>query len=189
VQLRGKSLLVVVPHYAFGDEEFEETRKAIEGAGGAVRVASTTKDPVTGMKGLRVKPDMIIDEANAADYVAVVFVGGTGASQFWHDAKAHELARATVAQGKIAGATSYAAPTLAYAGLMKGRTVTSVLQVAEKLRGKGAKYAGTPVERDGNIITGRDAASARQFAEALVEALRSLEVEEPRAPLREAASA
>jgi len=171
-QPKAKSVLMVVAHYNFRDEEYTAAREKLEAAGAQVTVASTIKEAV-GMHGLKLPVDVLIDEVNPADYDAVVFIGGTGASQYWHDVKAHELARAAAERGKLVAASSHAPVTLAVAGLLKGKKATGHITVFEKLTVGGADYTGSKVERDGNIVTASGANAAREFGETLAQAIRA----------------
>ncbi|RMF62881.1 MAG: DJ-1 family protein, partial [Calditrichaeota bacterium] len=104
-------------------------------------------------------------------YDAVVFIGGTGASQYWHDVKAHEIARAAMRDGKVVAASSHAPVTLAVAGLLQKKRVTGHVAIYEKLTVHGAEYTGRKLEVDGNLITSSGANAAKEFAEALGKAV------------------
>jgi protease I len=166
-----KSVLMVLAHHNFRDEEYKVARKKLEDIGAKITIASTVKNGASGNQGMRLNPDLLIDEVEPNQYDAVVFIGGTGASQYWHDLKAHEIARVAANNGKVVGATSHAPVILALAGLLKGKKVTSHISVFEKLMVHGAKYTGKKLEQDGNIITGSGPNAAKEFAEALAKSL------------------
>ena len=84
------------------------------------------------------KPDIKITEAKAADYDAIVFVGGGGAKEFWNDPVSHALARDFHAKGKPTSAICIAPVTLANAGLLKGKAATSWPDVVSKVKAQGA---------------------------------------------------
>ncbi|MFQ5601929.1 MAG: DJ-1/PfpI family protein [bacterium] len=166
-----KSVLMIVAHNNFRDEEYTAAREKLEKNGTKITVASTTTNGARSTQGMQINPDVLLDAVNADDYDAVVFVGGSGASQYWHDAKAHEIACHAASHGKVVAASSHAAVTLAVAGLLKDKTVTGHVAVYEKLTVQGANYSGKKLEIDGNIITSSGANAAREFAEALVNSL------------------
>lgn len=167
-----KSVLMVIAHNNFRDEEYLSTRKKLEEAGASITVASTVTKDAYGSQGMVVQPDLLIDDANPDDYDAVVFIGGTGASQYWHDVKAHELATSLQQKDKLVAASSHAPVTLAVAGLLKDKTVTGHVAIFEKLKVHGARYTGKKLETDGNIITSSGANAAREFAEAVSKAVK-----------------
>ena len=123
------------------------------------------------MLGARVKPQVLLSDVSAEDFDAVVFVGGSGASVYFDDPTAHALARAAADGRKVLAAICIAPSTLANAGLLAGKRATCWSSEAANLKAKGAHYTGSPVERDGLIITGQGPQAARQFASALVDAL------------------
>ncbi|MHC4617653.1 MAG: DJ-1/PfpI family protein [Planctomycetota bacterium] len=102
---------------------------------------------------------------------AIVFIGGPGASEYFNNPVAHNIAREAAAKGKILAAICIAPRILANAGVLAGVRATSFLTEREMLELADVKYTGAPVERDGPIITGRDPAAARLFATAIAEAL------------------
>lgn len=166
-----KTVLIVLAHNNFRDEEYKAVREKLEKTGAKITVTSTIKNGAMGTMGLKLNPDLLIDEVNPDEYDAVVFIGGSGASQYWHDVKAHDIAKAAAAKNKVIGAGSHAPVTLAVAGLLNGKNVTGHITVYEKLQVQGAKYTGKKVEMDGNIITCTGANAAKQFAEVLAEAI------------------
>ena len=167
-----KSVLMVLAHNNFRDEEYTAARNALENNGAKITTASTLKVGAAGSQGLKLNPDLLIDDVNPEDYDAVIFIGGTGSSQYWHDVKAHEIAESANKSGKVVAASSHAAVTLAVAGLLKGKRATGHVTVYEKLKVKGAEYTGKKIEVDGNIITSSGANAAKKFAQALTRAIK-----------------
>lgn len=166
----GKNILIVVAHNNFRDEEYKALRAKLEASGARITVTSTVTRDAHGSQGMKINPDLLIDEVDPGQYDAAVFIGGTGASQFWHDVKAHEIARVLHSAGKVVAASSHATATLATAGLLNDKTVTGHVAVYEKLQVAGAHYTGSKLEKDGNIITGSGANSAHEFADAVLQA-------------------
>ena len=124
------------------------------------------------MLGLKVKPDILLQDARMEEYDAVVFVGGMGSTEYWDNPAAHSLARSAYEQGKLTTAICLAPMTLANAGLLKGKKATIWADVAQEFQTKGVVYTGKPVETDGRIITGSGPDAAEAFGKALVEALK-----------------
>lgn len=162
-----KNVLMVLAHNNFRDEEYTSAREALEHKGARVTVASTVTKEATGSQGMKVDPDLLIDDVALNDFDGVIFIGGTGSSQYWHDISAHNIATKLHNRGKLVAATSHAPVTLAVAGLLNGKKATSHVAVYEKLQVAGADYTGSKIEVDGNIITSSGANAAREFAEAI----------------------
>jgi len=167
----GKRIVMIVAHRDFRDEELFAPRTILEEAGGEVIVASSSLEPARGMLGGTVAPDVLVKDIDAADYDAVVFVGGTGAKEYWEDERAHAIARRAVEEGKVLAAICIAPVTLANAGVLRDKSATVWKSEAERLKAKGARYAGRDLEIDGRIITADGPESAEKFGRAIAEAL------------------
>lgn len=170
VSSNGNAILFLLPSSAFREEEYFSARQALEKRGLRVVVASTVKSGAIGSEGNTVTPDLLISEVKPEDYAGVVLIGGHGASQYWHDVKAHEIIRAYEKAGKVIAAIDRAPVTLSVAGVLKNRRVTGHISIFEKLVNSGGNYTGEKIERDGNVLTGEGANAASAFAEALVRA-------------------
>jgi protease I len=169
--LQGKSILMVIAHQDFRDEEYQEPRQIFEARGAKVTVASSSLETAKGALGAEVKPDLLLKDAAVDDYDAIVFVGGPGAQEYWDDPVAHAIAQEAVAQGKVLAAICIAPTTLAKAGVLQGKKATVFSSEAEELKAGGANYTGVSVERDGLIITANGPQAATEFAEEIAKAL------------------
>jgi len=171
VSIAGKKVLFIIASNNFRDEEFFEPKQVIEAKGGIITIASSSLNISGGVRGATVKPDVLLSEAKAADYDAIVFVGGGGSSEYWDNHTAHQLAKESVALGKVVSAICIAPITLANARLLNGKKATVFPSGTERLKAKGAIYTGAGVEVDGGIITANGPQSATKFGEAIVTAL------------------
>lgn len=121
----------------------------------------------------RIDPDLLIDEVDPSTCAGVVFIGGFGASQFWHDAKAHQIVQTLNRDGRLIAAIGRAPVTLGVSGVLKEKKVTGHISIYEKLANYGADYTGSKVERAGNIVTGVGPNAASLFATTVAEILNS----------------
>ena len=174
MKLAGKTVLVVVPHTQFRDEEFFEPAKILTDEGAKVVVASTTVRTCHGMKGGTVEAELAIADAKAEDYAALVICGGTSVPEFfWNDKKLQELATAMAAAGKIVAAICLSTVVLAKAKLLSGReaTVYFLPQAIEELKAGGAKYVKETLLVHNNIILAEGPPDSQRFGQAIRTAL------------------
>lgn len=171
--LTSKKVLMIVASKNFRDEELQKPQALLTQAGAQVTLASSALGTLKGMLGGTAKADLLIKDANVDDYDAVVFVGGSGSSEYWNHSVAHAIAKKAVEQGKVLAAICIAPVTLANAGVLEGKRATVWASEGGKLKAKGATYTGKPVEVDGKIITADGPPSAEAFGNALVKALSS----------------
>ncbi len=175
--LVGKKVLMVVAAENFRDEELFDTGRMLVGAGAHLVVASTVKgEKIKGMLGGKTVADILLKEVKITDYDAIVFVGGSGASQYWDDETAHKLAVDALAARKLIAAICIAPVTLARAGLLKGKKATCWPGTKGELEKAGAIYikadvAVTKLSRGEVIVTASGPKVAGAFGRKLVELL------------------
>lgn len=164
--------MVIAPRN-FRDEELLVPKQLFEAKGWTVRIASKLHagESATGMLGARATIDSDIAQAQAKDYDAVVFVGGTGAATYFNDQTAHMLAWQAYDTGKVVGAICIAPSILANARVLQGKRATGFPSERENIQAKSAGYTGKDVEIAGRVITAKDPNSARKFAEAIAKLL------------------
>jgi protease I len=168
---QGKKILMIIAPTNFRDEELAEPKAVFEQAGATVTVASKGTTLATGMLGATAKVDQDITEVDVAEFDAVVFVGGSGASVYFNDPAAHLLAQNAYNQDKIVAAICIAPSTLANAGLLSNKRATCFSSEAENLKTKGASYTGEMVTVDGRIVTGNGPGAAKEFGQKIIEVL------------------
>lgn len=167
----GPQAVMVIAPQNFQDQELAVTKRMLTQGGVQVTVASTRLGECTGMKGSRIKPDLLLKNVKAKDFDAVIFVGGTGSARYFNDPAALTLARKAAAQGKVVAAICIAPVILARAGLLKGKQATVYPSVKSDLERGGATYTGAPVTVDGKIITASGPPAAKAFGRALLKQL------------------
>ena len=156
-------VVMVIAPKNFRDEELFDAQKEIEAAGHQTLVASKTTDEVTGMKGGKAKPEMLLQDVKEEDFEAIVFVGGSGSSVYFDDAQALKLAKAFAQAGKVVAAICIAPSILANAGLLEGRKATAYPSEEQNLSAKDAEFLKKPVVVDGKIVTASGPEAAKEF--------------------------
>lgn len=167
-----KKILFVIANNLFRDEEYLQPKEVLTKGGMSVVTASSKSDVSTGMLGAKVKPEILLSNVKEEDYNAIVFIGGSGSSEYFNDSLAHSLAKKFLANNKIVAAICIAPSTLANAGLLKGKNATCYPSEAPNLREKGAMVTDKPVVRDGLIITATGPSAATEFGHTILESLK-----------------
>lgn len=166
-----KKKRVLVP-LASGCEELEAVTiiDLLRRADIEVVVAGLRDGVVTASRGVRLLPDMSLDEALNQDFDMVALPGGLpGSDHLANDQRVRQLLQSMNDSGRFIGAVCAAPKALARSGVLEGRAATAypgVLQAEQHPR-----ITGDAVTRDGRIITSRSAGTVMDFALELVEAL------------------
>lgn len=166
-----KKAVLIVAGENFRDEELFETKRVLEAASVKTTIASTRAGIIKGMLGNIAEASILVDELKVGDYDAIIFIGGTGAVEYFANPVALNIAREAAYKGKVLAAICIAPTILANAGVLTGIRATSYISEQERLQLAGAQYTGTPVERDRFIITASGPAAASQFGKAIADAL------------------
>ncbi|MEA3493807.1 MAG: DJ-1/PfpI family protein [Candidatus Margulisiibacteriota bacterium] len=170
-ELSDKKILMVIAPKNFHYGEFAKPKAKFEAQGIKVTVASSTDKTAVGMYGKKVKPDINIKNAKAADYDAVVFVGGTGSTVYKNDLNALSLVIEAKKNKKVIGAICLAPVILAKADIVDGKRTTVSSLGKHLMKKAGAICTGNKVEVDGLIVTGSGPDAAEEFAETIVKKL------------------
>ncbi|MDO8964303.1 MAG: DJ-1/PfpI family protein [Coriobacteriia bacterium] len=165
------AILMVIAPEMFRDEEYSHPKAVFERRGATVVTASTQAGPCTGRFGLVATADVALADARAAEFDAVVFVGGAGAQVYFDDEAAHALANAAFEQGAVVSAICVAPSILARAGLLSGRRATSFPSQELDLETHGAIFALEPVTVDAPFVTANGPEAADAFGEAVADLL------------------
>ena len=165
----------VVVLLATGFEELEAVTivDVLRRAGISVLLAGIAPPPIEGGHGLKVVPDLSIDDVTTYD--ALVLPGGNpGYVNLERDQRVLRLIRAAYDAGKYVAAICAAPHVLGVAGIMEGATATCYpgLEIPGAQRVEEER-----VVRQGKIITSQGPGTAMDFALSLVEALTTKEKE------------
>ncbi|WP_239709371.1 MULTISPECIES: type 1 glutamine amidotransferase domain-containing protein [unclassified Mammaliicoccus] len=142
----------------FEDVELTSPQKALTDAGHEVVIIGEEKGKeITGKKGEKVTVEVGIDEANAADYDAVLIPGGFSPDLLRGDEQGRfgEFVKHFAQNEKPSFAICHGPQLLIDTDLLNGRTVTSFLSVRKDLQNAGAKVVDESVVVDNGIVTSR----------------------------------
>lgn len=115
-----------------------------------------------------VKFDRLVDQANPADYDAVVIPGGAwNPDALRADPAVLGFVKAVAARGGIVASLCHGPWVLADAGLLEGRRATSWGPMRRDLERAGAAYVDAPVVIDGQLITSRGPIDLAAFLTAI----------------------
>ena len=148
-----KKVVIVTPQSGFQDEELFETKRGLEFNSVQVLVASMRVGPVRSMLDRVIGADLTVGQVKAADFDAIVFVGGIGTTELVNNRIVWDLVHQAAAQRKIMAASGNAPAILAAANVLSGARLTGALEIRDRLTAAGAVYTGRTVEKDGPLVT------------------------------------
>jgi protease I len=161
-------VLFVLANQDFKDEEYQDTKAVLDEAGMTSKVAAISNEDCKGTTGSTVSVDYTFDEINTSEFIAIIYIGGTGAEKYIHSSGAHALAKMFLEAGKVVAAICWAPAILANAGILKEKEATVWEGAKDELTTNGAHYTAEAVTVDGNIITADGPDSATEFGQKIV---------------------
>ena len=176
-------LLAIAPE-RFRDEELFVTQEELKRRGHVTTIGSTRRGKCPGSRGGSATATVVLSDARAKDYDAIVFVGGGGSRMLFADEDALRLAREGYALGRIMAAICLAPVILANAGVLKGKKATVAGTEAKAIEAKGARYTGPGVTVDGNVVTGNAPKASRLFGQKVADLLENRQETSSRTPIR-----
>ncbi len=172
--MKSKKILMIVAPERFRDEEFFEPRDVFEQKGYHVTVGSVRSGKAAGVLGGETDIDLLIEDASADDYDAIVISGGGGSKTFlWDNPKLHALLNEAFGKGKVISAICISPVVLAKAGLLEGKaaSVFPADDAIAEMKKAGADLKEKPVVADGKIVTGNGPECAAEFGETVIEVI------------------
>lgn len=168
------ALFIIAPEN-FQDHELADSQQVLTDAGVETTIASTEIGECHGGLGGTATAVIGLNQINAEDFDAIIFVGGGGSQIFCDDQAAHLIAQKAIAADKILAAICAAPTILARAGVLRGKnaTVFASPDYEQILDECGATRTKNPVEVDGKIVTANGPAAATAFGEQILELLKN----------------
>lgn len=172
-KLTGKTVAILATN-GFEQAELDAPKAALEKAGATVDVIALKSGEIQGLKhmekGSTVRVDHALSEVSAKDYDALVLPGGVfNPDALRTDEKAVRFVRDFFEAHKPVGAICHGPWTLIEAGVVKGRTLTSVRSIQSDLRNAGANWVDEEVVVDNGLITSRTPKDLEAFCTKLIE--------------------
>ena len=170
--------ILILATDGFEQSELEVPRDKLKAVAQLVHVAAPkerkTKDSITGWQnkdwGKPVTVDAELDEITASFYDAIVLPGGQmNPDSLRQNAKAMQLIRDFLAQGKTVAAICHAPWLLIEANAVRGRKATSYKSIKQDLINAGAKWVDEAAVSDQGIITSRSPKDLEAFTAKIIE--------------------
>jgi len=165
-----------------GFEQIELTfpKAALEREGFIVHVISPQPGKIKAWNfidwGIDVKVDVVLKDANPADYNALVLPGGVmNPDVLRQNELAVSFVKEFLQSGKPVAAICHGQQTLIETGLLKGKTMTSYPAIKTDLQNAGANWVDDEVVHFENLITSRTPDDLDAFNDELI---RTLSVED-----------
>ncbi len=168
------SRILIVATDGFEEWELFGPRETLQKRGAEVVLASLRAEPIQATvhddPGKTIRPDLIIDQARADDFDALILPGGVrNPDALRVHGNVIDLIRDFDRQGKPIGAICHAPWLLIEADLVRGKRVTGWPSIRTDLRNAGGDLINEAAVTDGNIVTARKPDDVEPFTAALID--------------------
>src|SRR3954452_236781 len=166
--------VLIVATDGFEEWELFGPREILQKRGAEVVLASLKLDPIQATvhddPGKTIRPDLIVDDANADDFDALILPGGVrNPDHLRLHRNVIDLIKAFDRQGKAIGAICHGPWLLVEADLFRGKFATSCPSILTDLRKPGRNVIDQAAVTDGNIVTSRNPDEVEAFRHALID--------------------
>lgn len=174
--------ILIVATDGFEESELFGPREILQQRGAKVVLASLKRDPIQATvhddPGKTIRPDLVIEEANADDFDALLLPGGVrNPDQLRSHPEVIDLIKSFGAKAKPIAAICHGPWLLVEADLVRGKTATSWPSIRTDLRNAGANVVDETAVTDGNIVTSRNPDDVEAFTAALIALVEKAPVE------------
>jgi protease I len=171
--LKGRRVAILATD-GFEQSELLEPKKALEAAGAQVDVVSPQKGSIKGWNhkdwGKSVDVDIMLSEADADDYAALMLPGGViNPDRLRIDQDAVQFVQKFVDARKPIAAICHGPQVLIETGIVKGRQVTSWPSLKTDLINAGAHWVDNEVVTDQGLVTSRKPDDIPAFNKKMIE--------------------
>jgi protease I len=154
----------------YEDSELTGPWEAVRDAGGRPVLVAPHAGNVRGKKGHQAAVDVVVAEARADDYDALVLPGGVvNADHLRMNEDAVAFTREIFARHKPVGVICHGGWILTEADVVRGRTLTSYPSLRTDLRNAGAEWVDEEVVVDSGLVSSRTPEDLPAFNAKLVE--------------------
>jgi protease I len=172
-QLSGKKVAILVED-GFEQVEMTSPKEALEAAGAKTYIVSPKADKVKGWEhskwGQEFPVDVVIEQANAANYDALLLPGGVmNPDKLRTNKKAVQFVRSFFDQAKPVAAICHGPWMLVEADVVEGRMVTSYPSIQTDLKNAGANWVDQEVVVDRGLVTSRKPDDLPAFNRKMIE--------------------
>jgi protease I len=166
--------IAVLAADGFEKAELTVPVKALRAAGADVEIISLRPGRIRGVNlhepASRVSVDRLLDDADVADYDALLLPGGfINPDLLRQSARARAFVRAFNTAGKPIATLCHGPWLLASAELLRGRTLTSWPGIRDDMVNAGATWLDQEVVVDQNLVTSRGPQDLVPFVEAMID--------------------
>ena len=165
---------------AFVDDVYENwelwyPKLRLKEAGTATRLARPALSTFNGKHGYPATADLLIADAQSADFCGLLIPGGFMPDKLRRDRKVLALTREFFAAGKLVAFICHGGWIPISAKILSSRRTTGSLGIKDDLQNAGALWVDRPVVVEGNLISSRTPRDLPAFARAMVEFLKTNE--------------
>lgn len=172
------SRILIIATNGYEDSELLEPRKRLLSAGAEVVLASLDTNEIKGDSGALIRPTLIVDDVEEADFDGLILPGGVrNPDTLRMNGTVVDLIRAFDDAGKPIGAICHGPWLLVEADVIQGRTVTGWPSIRTDLANAGGDVVDEAAVTDENIVTSRKPEDIPAFTDAFIRLVETVEVE------------
>lgn len=176
--LKDFHILFVLPPKRYVDDQFKIISRVLANEGAHQKIASLTSEPLEGIEGFSLLPDILLSQVDLSEFQALVLIGGRGVRKLADNQDLQDLIREAESSENIEIISSIgeAVLILDQAGLLEGKSVSVSAEIREKLE-SDLKVSDSKVEQDGKLLTAKKSIPPLLVGERIKDLLKNKKIE------------
>ncbi|MGC9335833.1 MAG: type 1 glutamine amidotransferase domain-containing protein [Anaerolineae bacterium] len=171
LELEGKRIAILAEDN-YEDLELWYPLLRMKEAGAEVSVVGMAGvESYTSKHGYPAKVDVVAGKVSAEDFDGIIIPGGYAPDRMRRHGPMLDLVRGIFERGGVVAMICHAGWVPISAGIVKGKTVTSVSAIRDDLLNAGAEWVNQEVVQDGNLISSRAPNDLPAFCRTIISAL------------------
>lgn len=175
MELTGKKVLILAGP-DFEDRELFYPLYRLQEAGATVKIAGIGEKSYKGKYGVPIETDGNTQNFVKETWHAVIIPGGWAPDKIRADQSALEIVRQATKNAAVVAAICHGPWVLASANVLRGKTVTSFVNIKDDLIHAGAQWIDQEVVVDGSFVTARKPGDLPAFCREIIKLLAKVKV-------------
>ncbi len=170
--MKSKSIVIFIAQKDFDEQEFTIVKSNLLKNKFNVFICSDSFSVCTGLYGMKVKNDILLNNLKSSNFAGLVIIGGKGITEYFKNTLLISNILSFYNSKKIIGGICAAPILMAKAGILKNEKSTCNFNYKKDLEREGAVYVSEPVVTGKQTVTAQEPINSIDFISKFIHLLK-----------------